>query len=205
MTAIVGILNSESVALAADSAVTFGNGKSVNGANKVFALSYEPPIAIAFYNNGLYLGLTWETIVKSFRKSRLNSIQHHSALDYRSKFLEYLELVSSKFQENEIAEDWRIKFTIFLDELSREYNQYCLSLEDKGLVNPIAVLEEIEEELKSKPIIVQNLPGQDKFLAFFKNNNILEIDDTFEFSKSPICVDVVRLCKIFYESNALRY
>lgn len=40
MTAIVGVLNKHGVALAADSAVTFGNThKVVNTGNKVFALS----------------------------------------------------------------------------------------------------------------------------------------------------------------------
>jgi ATP-dependent protease HslVU (ClpYQ) peptidase subunit len=52
MTAIVGILNKQAVAVAADSAVTVGRGvKIYNTANKIFNLSKGCPVGIAIYGN----------------------------------------------------------------------------------------------------------------------------------------------------------
>ncbi len=50
MTAIVGILNKQAVAVAADSAVTVGGGTKIyNTANKIFNLSKGCPVGIAIY------------------------------------------------------------------------------------------------------------------------------------------------------------
>ena len=50
MTAIAGVLNKHGIAIAADSAVTFGNThKVVNNGNKIFTLSKYAPVGIATY------------------------------------------------------------------------------------------------------------------------------------------------------------
>ncbi len=69
MTAIVGVLNKHGVALAADSAVTFGNThKVVNTGNKVFALSKYHPVAVATYGRSAFMGTPWDIIIKLYRK-----------------------------------------------------------------------------------------------------------------------------------------
>lgn len=70
MTAIVGVLNRQGVAFAADSAATrkFGKEYRVNyHANKIFSLSKYHPVGVCVYNKLSFLGVPWETIFKMFR------------------------------------------------------------------------------------------------------------------------------------------
>lgn len=46
MTAVVGILNKQAVAIAADSAVTIGGKTILNKSNKVFTLSKYHPVGL---------------------------------------------------------------------------------------------------------------------------------------------------------------
>lgn len=52
MTAEIAIMNAQAVALAADSAVTFGT-KVRNTANKIFTLSKFEPVGVMIYNLSL--------------------------------------------------------------------------------------------------------------------------------------------------------
>ena len=82
MTAVVGILNKQAVAIAADSAVTISgsNGRKIfNQANKVFTLSKFHPVGIMIYNSASFMGTPWETIIKIYRKNlALNRFRGHS-------------------------------------------------------------------------------------------------------------------------------
>jgi hypothetical protein len=66
-------MNPNGVALAADSAVTFGDPttesvKVFNTANKIFALSKQHPVGIMVYGDADFMGVPWETLVKLFRR-----------------------------------------------------------------------------------------------------------------------------------------
>ncbi|MEJ0054300.1 MAG: hypothetical protein WDN75_00780 [Bacteroidota bacterium] len=64
MTAIVGVLNSQGIAIAADSAVTVtGNKvkKVYNRSNKIFTLSKYHPVGIAVYGSADFMGIPIET------------------------------------------------------------------------------------------------------------------------------------------------
>lgn len=90
MTAIVGVLNKHGVALAADSAVTFGNThKVVNTGNKVFALSKYQPVAIATYGRSAFMGTPWDIIIKLYRK-KLGKHSFPKLDDYIDDFIKYL-------------------------------------------------------------------------------------------------------------------
>ena len=70
MTAEVAVMNKLAVALAADSAVTFGDTerrKIYNAANKLFALSKREPIGVMIYGSAELMGVPWETILKMYR------------------------------------------------------------------------------------------------------------------------------------------
>ena len=72
MTAIVGILNRNGAALAADSAATHtlsadNKKKITNHANKVFELSKYHPVGVAICANLAFMGLPWEDIFKLYR------------------------------------------------------------------------------------------------------------------------------------------
>ena len=88
MTAIVSILNKHAVAIAADSAVTFGH-KVVNSGNKIFTLSKFHPIAIMTYNNASYMGMPWDTIIKLYRK-QLGDRELNTVSEYLDDFLSFL-------------------------------------------------------------------------------------------------------------------
>lgn len=71
MTAVVGILNKQAVALAADSAVTISGAKGrkiFNKANKLFTLSKYHPVGIMVYSSAAFMTTPWETIIKIYRK-----------------------------------------------------------------------------------------------------------------------------------------
>jgi hypothetical protein len=92
MTAVVGVLNKQAVAIAADSAGTIEgtNGHKIfNKANKVFALSKCQPVGIMLYNSASFMGTPWETIIKVYRK-QLGDRHFPKLRNYQADFLEFL-------------------------------------------------------------------------------------------------------------------
>ena len=102
MTAIVSILNKHAVAIAADSAVTFGH-KVVNSGNKIFTLSKYYPIAIMTYNNASFMGIPWDTIIKLYRK-QLGDRELDTVAAYLDDFLAFLHKPDLyNIEENKLA------------------------------------------------------------------------------------------------------
>lgn len=98
MTAEVAILNREAVALATDSAVTVGaegEEKVYNSANKLFQLSITEPIAVMFYDSGVFGPIPWDTVVKEYR-TVLSKDSYGTVEEYEEHFTNFLqEIVSS--------------------------------------------------------------------------------------------------------------
>lgn len=93
-TAVVGILNKQAIAIAADSAVTLGgtNGRKIlNKANKVFTLSKYHPIGIMIYNSASFMGTPWETIVKIYRK-QIGDKSFSTVREYQKDFIDFLKI-----------------------------------------------------------------------------------------------------------------
>jgi hypothetical protein len=69
MTAEIGILNKNAVALAADSAVTLQHPEApkIYNTNKLFTLSKHRPVGVMIYGSAEFMGVPWETIVKTYR------------------------------------------------------------------------------------------------------------------------------------------
>jgi len=94
MTAVVGILNKQAVAIAADSAVTITgtNGKKIlNKANKVFTLSKYHPVGVMIYNSASFMTTPWETIIKVYRK-QLGNTSFPTLKEYQENFISFLRL-----------------------------------------------------------------------------------------------------------------
>lgn len=92
MTAEIGILNRNGVALAADSAVTISNRgqiKVLNTANKLFNLSSYEPIGIMVYGDGDYMGTPWDIIIKEYRNN-LNRTSFDTLEEYCNNFFDFL-------------------------------------------------------------------------------------------------------------------
>jgi hypothetical protein len=104
MTAEVIILNSNGIALAADSAVTIGGQKIYNSAIKLFALSKTEPVGIMVYGNASLMDVPWETLIKIYRNN-LKSEQYPTLEEYGDNFLNYLREKHEFFPE-ETQKQW---------------------------------------------------------------------------------------------------
>ena len=98
MTAIVGILNKQAVAVAADSAVTVGGGvKIYNTANKIFNLAKGRPVGIAIYGNAALNGcVPWEVVIKMYRK-HIGNQKFPLLSAYVKNFFDYVKEYSHKY------------------------------------------------------------------------------------------------------------
>lgn len=88
MTAEVVIANKLGVALAADSMVSIGD-KTLDSANKLFALSKYHPVGVLVYNTMNMTTVPMEILIKGYR-GRLDKSGHKTLVEYSKEFIEYL-------------------------------------------------------------------------------------------------------------------
>lgn len=113
MTAVLGILNKQAVAIAADSAVTVGgpeNHKIFNRANKVFTLSKRHPVGIMLYNSASFMATPWETIIKIYR-NKLGETSFPTLKEYQTNFLEFLAS-KNYFTNEEMQKSYFASFAV---------------------------------------------------------------------------------------------
>lgn len=118
MTAIVGIINKQEVAFAADSAATHtvsSTRKITNHANKIFELSKVHPIGVALCGSLTFEGVEWEDIIKMYRKS-IGAKSFDTVEDYAHDFLAYVRTTILSRFSNEQVEDSKYVIKRFLDE-----------------------------------------------------------------------------------------
>ncbi|WP_339701580.1 hypothetical protein [Algoriphagus aquimarinus] len=150
MTAVVGVLNKQAVAIAADSAVTIGNGtgtgtKIFNRANKIFTLSKYHPVGIMIYNEGSFMETPWETIIKVYRKE-INRKSFDTVNEYKNDFL--LFLTRNNFF---ILNNSDINFLKFsLEETLEELIKDLLNRNDFSKIDPKSLPEIIFKDLRTK-------------------------------------------------------
>lgn len=90
MTAIVGILNKRAACVAADSAVTFGNGFKIhNSANKIFSVGEKHPVGIMIYGNSYFIKTPWEIIIKMYG-NYIENDQKSCLESYAQDFIHFL-------------------------------------------------------------------------------------------------------------------
>lgn len=90
MTCEVAVMNKRGIALAADSAVTLGNGKKIyHTAEKLFSLSPSLSVAIMTFGAADMMNVPWETAVKIYAQKLGN--RRFDTLDQHAKdFLSFL-------------------------------------------------------------------------------------------------------------------
>jgi len=103
MTAEIVVMNREAVVLAADSAVTIGDGQKIlNTANKVFMVIPRYPVGLLVYNNATLMGMPWEIIIKEYRDYVIkNSIEFSDLEEYAFDFLGFIESNGAKLIKEE--------------------------------------------------------------------------------------------------------
>ena len=99
MTAEIAIMNKEAIALATDSAVTMGQ-KVFISANKLFALSKYRPVGIMVYGNASFMGIPWESIIKTHR-NKLGEQKFDTLEKYADEFISFLDNGNPLFPETE--------------------------------------------------------------------------------------------------------
>lgn len=105
MTSEIAIMNREAIALAADSAVTMGQEgeseqKVFTSANKLFALSKYYPVGIMVYGRASFMGVPWETIIKTYR-NKLGKQKLGTLKEYADNFIAFLNNGNPLFPEDQ--------------------------------------------------------------------------------------------------------
>ena len=156
MTAIVGVINSQGIAIAADSAVTISgrNVKKVyNRSNKIFTLSKFHPVGISIYNSSDLIGMPLETLIKVYRKE-LKEKSFPTLSDYKDDFLAFLKIqlkhVNIEKKRNEYFQFCRQAHLLIIEKikskLSERKNAFdSLNLEVKLKIYNEVILNELEE------------------------------------------------------------
>ena len=181
MTAEIAILNKESVALAADSAVTIGESedKIYNSANKLFALSKFHPVGIMISGSANFMGTPWETIIKEFRNQLYDESYYHLE-DYANEFINFTETnklgISEEFQSSYVEQvAWSI-FAQIKREIRERTDEYISQNvktdidQTKKIVSK--VIDEIYQTFSKRPDL-DNLP--DNYVKNLKKNFKKEI------------------------------
>jgi len=91
MTAEIVLMNKHAVALAADSATTYGakRPKIFRSANKIFMLSKYHPVGVMIYESAAFMGVPWESVIKEYR-AYLGAQAFDTLHDYTEDLLSYL-------------------------------------------------------------------------------------------------------------------
>ena len=118
MSAVVGILNTQAIAIAADSAVTI-NGKIYNRALKIFTLSKFRPVGIMIYSSATFMQTPWETIIKMYR-TNLKEKSFPTLKDYVDDFMSYIKL-QDFFNDEAVQKDY-ISSSLFYRLLMNVYD-----------------------------------------------------------------------------------
>ena len=106
MTAIVGIINRNGVAVAADSAATHtisadNKKKITNHANKIFELSKYRPVGVAICGTLSFMGMPWEDAFKMYRQ-QLGKKSFPHLTDYLKDLMNYVRTtILPKFEEDQ--------------------------------------------------------------------------------------------------------
>lgn len=213
MTAIVGILNKQAVAVAADSAVTVGGGTKIyNTANKIFNLSKGRPVGIAIYGNAaLNSCIPWEVVIKMYRE-HIGKNTFPVLSGYADDFFDYVKQYSEKHISKEdslnvlrinILQFWCEELTKGLRE-NEEYDAPIAKLALGILQNRIT---ELAANLKKSKILsdYRNIKFED-FVAAIEDvldlikRQITENEGNWNEYEKPICEVLYRM----FTTNALK-
>ncbi|GHT87663.1 hypothetical protein FACS1894137_15230 [Spirochaetia bacterium] len=155
MTAEVAIMNTQGIALAADSAVTLGAGKTYNTADKLFALSRRHPVGIMIYSSASIMGIEWETIIKCYRDfldvKSFDTLSEYAGdfINYLSKFPYFGEEKMQKYFERVCFDVFSHVLSWFLDDLHAECDGKE-NIEDASIDTVFNTsLKKIKEKMKS--------------------------------------------------------
>lgn len=180
MSSVIGILNKQAVALAADSAVTISgrdNRKIFNTANKIFTLSKYHPVGVMVYNSASFMGTPWEIIIKMYR-DQLKDKSFKTVKAYQEDFFKYLR--SNNFfsdreeEDGELTEFFIFWMNVLVDETLRNHKDLLINPTAKNKEKFLEHLEDgvtkFTENVKSQKLCADfNKYTQRSFSAYTKS------------------------------------
>ncbi|MEA1868844.1 MAG: hypothetical protein U9N09_01615, partial [Euryarchaeota archaeon] len=126
MTAEIAIMNKEAIAIAADSAVTLREGKIFTSANKIFSLSKYHPVGVMIYGNANFMGIPWETMIKTYRGD-LYTEKFDTLKEYADDFINFLSrekrLIPESEQEKYFEDNVYSYFSLIRYEIVQRVNE----------------------------------------------------------------------------------
>lgn len=171
MTAIIGVLNSQGIAIAADSAATVRSGdikKVYNKSNKLFALSKHHPVGIAVYNSLSFEGIPWETLIKMYRK-QLKEKHFDTIEKYKKDFITFLSknlnLITPQYKEN----NFYAFCVVILNEIKLKFSESI-----KENIDITTSMSELEAINHISPILSKNLLDYNKYINDLPKNNLVK-------------------------------
>lgn len=196
MTAVVGILNKQAVAIAADSAVTIGgaNGRKIfNKANKVFTLSKQHPVGIMIYNAASFMTTPWETIIKVYRQ-QLNNRYFPTVKDYQEDFIAFLKS-KTFYADAQMQSAYLENFaTNIINNVVNETAEDNRSIIDNPTIeNQEQFLKLFESKIEN---LIQNWMAQPDCCTEFK-------DYTFEMFQEHSAVVFENINQILFSANGI--
>lgn len=151
MTAEVGVMNTMGVALAADSAVTVrGKAEKIHiSAEKLFQLSDSAPVGAMLYGNAFFVGLPWETIVKSYRR-HLGDTLFETVREYAEHLLSWIgenrDLFPDEVRERQIFSLLLSYFLFIRDEIKERINRQAERQDGLNESDLPAILDQVVKE-----------------------------------------------------------
>jgi hypothetical protein len=105
MTCEVAVMNKRGIALAADSAVTIGQGDKIyHHAEKLFSLRSDAPVGIMIYGSAEIMAMPWELVINSYAR-QLGERRFDRLDQYAQEFLRFVESSASLFP-TDLQLDW---------------------------------------------------------------------------------------------------
>ncbi len=193
MTAEIAIINRSAVALAADSALTVRRGaggkeRVWKNTNKLFSLSSYNDIGIMIYNTGDFCGVSWEIVIKQFRKEIKKTV--FDTLDSAVlAFQEFLHGFKSPTPDLDILNI----LIIFIQSLEQCINSSTSSRPVKKRHEMVACAESLISELSISPIIYPDLTIKN-FSEEYKHQVKEFIEEKGIRATNDLLSKITRLC-----------
>lgn len=154
MTAIIGILNKQGVAIAADSAVTRSRGdqytKYTKNGNKMIRLSNAVPICVMTAGNAEYLRTLWDLVVRQYRGAR-GDIRHGSVEDAVQDFFRFISETPVFWEENDAPQAWVARqMAMLFDEVRDDLDDELEKKDDGSLKRPAAFRKRFAALLRAR-------------------------------------------------------
>jgi len=211
MSAEVIIMNKDGLALAADSAVTITgtNGKIFNSSDKLFALSKYHPVGIMNYGDANFMGIKWDTIIKSYRDF-LGEKSFDKLIDYENDFLHYLAAFPY------ISEDQMVRYLksrcqdVCSQVLSRIINDLRTEFGEAEDIQTSAIESAFNTSLKTIKDNMMNDPENEKHIKLdtdFIDDHSEVVQKTFKmiFEEYPLSeeqnADLTAILKLHFQKR----